>query len=88
MKATKLIIAAGIALAASAAFAETGVGTLQIDNVTNAYGRAGVPNVKISGKVHSAASDVTTTGRSAGAIINRTTVGTDADANANDLGRS
>lgn len=88
MKASKLIIAASIALAASAAFAETGVGTLDMNNVVNVYGRAGVPNVKITGKVHSATSDVTTTGRSVGAIINKTTVGTDADANVNDLGRS
>ena len=35
MNATRLIIAAGLAIATSGAFAETGVGTYQIDNVAN-----------------------------------------------------
>jgi hypothetical protein len=47
MNATKLILTAGFALATTGAFAETGVGTYQIDNVANVYGRAGVPNVRV-----------------------------------------
>ena len=46
MNATKLIIAAGFAIATAGALAETGVGTYQIDDVANVYGRAGGPNVK------------------------------------------
>jgi hypothetical protein len=63
MKATKLIIAAGLALATSAAFAETGVKTYQIDNVTNVYGRAGVAAVQIKGNVQAGDVEVTTAGR-------------------------
>lgn len=63
MKATKLIIAAGLALATSAAFAETGVKTYQIDNVTNVYGRAGVAAVQIKGNVQAGDAQVATAGR-------------------------
>lgn len=63
MKATKLIIAAALALATSAAFAETGVKTYQIDNVTNVYGRAGVAAVQIKGSVKAGEAEVTTAGR-------------------------
>jgi hypothetical protein len=63
MNATKLIIAAGFAVATTGAFAETGVGTYQIDNVANVYGRAGVPNVKIVGTVATQPGDVTVSGR-------------------------
>ena len=51
MNATKLIIAAGFAIATTGAFAETGVGTNDVNNVANVYGRAGVPNVQLSGTV-------------------------------------
>lgn len=64
MKSAKLIVAAGVVLASSAAFAETGVGTYRIDNVTNVYGRAGVPTVQIRGNVQSGAADVAIAGRS------------------------
>ena len=63
MNATKLIIAAGFAIATTGAFAETGVGTYQIDNVANVYGRAGVPNVKIVGTVATQAGNVADSGR-------------------------
>ncbi|HEX7810650.1 MAG TPA: hypothetical protein VF460_01980 [Burkholderiales bacterium] len=49
MNATKLIIAAGFAIATTGAFAETGVRSASIDNVSNVYGRAGVAAVKIQG---------------------------------------
>ena len=62
MNITKLILAAGFAAVSTGAFAETGVGTLQIDNVANVYGRAGVPNVKISGTVASQPTDVAVPG--------------------------
>jgi hypothetical protein len=65
MKTAKLIVAAGVVLVSSAAFAETGVGTYQIDNVTNVYGRTGVPTVQIRGNVQSGAADVAIAGRSA-----------------------
>ena len=63
MNTTKLIIAAGFAIAATGAFAETGVGTYQIDNVSNVYGRAAAPNVKIVGTVATQPGDVTDSGR-------------------------
>ena len=63
MKATKLIIAAGFAIGTTGAFAETGVGTYQIDNVANIYGRAGVPNVKIIGVVETQTGNVADSGR-------------------------
>jgi ABC-type glucose/galactose transport system permease subunit len=59
----KLAILSAIALSAAPAFAETGVGTLQIDNVTNVYGRAGVPAVKVTGSVVTRSTDVNVAGR-------------------------
>lgn len=49
MNATKLIIAAGFAIATTGAFAETGVTTYQAEHVANVYGRASGPNVQIVG---------------------------------------
>ncbi len=63
MNATKFIVAAGFAIATTSAFAETGVGTYQIDNVANVYGRAGVPNVRIVGAVATQPGDVADAGR-------------------------
>jgi hypothetical protein len=63
MNATKLIIAAGFAIATTGAFAETGVRTYQIDSVANVYGRAGVPNVAISGAVTTQSGNVADSGR-------------------------
>ena len=63
MNASKIIIAAGFAIAAMGAFAETGVGTYQIDNVADVYGRAGVPNVKIIGAVATQSGNIADSGR-------------------------
>jgi hypothetical protein len=63
MNKTRIILAAGLALATSAAFGETGVATYQIDNVATVYGRATVPNVRIAGNVATQPGDVTTSGR-------------------------
>lgn len=63
MNVTKLIVAAGFAIATTGAFAETGVGTVQIDNVANVYGRAGVPNVKIYGTLAAQPANVAEAGR-------------------------
>ena len=63
MKTTKLIMAAGFAIATTGAFAETGVGTYQIENVANVYGRAGVPSVKIVGAVATQPGNVVDSGR-------------------------
>jgi hypothetical protein len=63
MNVTKMIIAAGFALATTGVFAETGVSTYQIDNVANVYGRAGVANVKIAGAVSSQPGNVADAGR-------------------------
>ncbi|MEO8157596.1 MAG: hypothetical protein ABI648_07340 [Betaproteobacteria bacterium] len=49
MNASKLLIAAGFAIASTGAFAETGVTTYQIDHVANVYGRASAPNVQLVG---------------------------------------
>ncbi|HEX7955084.1 MAG TPA: hypothetical protein VF523_18640 [Burkholderiales bacterium] len=49
MNTTKLLVAAGFALATTSAFAETGVTTYQIDQVANVYGRASAPNVQLVG---------------------------------------
>ena len=63
MTITKLIIAAGFAVATTGAFAETGVKTLDTGNVSNVYGRAGVAAVKIQGAVASQSSTVADSGR-------------------------
>ena len=59
----KLAILSALAVSAAPVFAETGVGTHQIDNVTNVYGRAGVPAVKVTGVVVTRSSDVNVAGR-------------------------
>ena len=63
MNVTKLIVAAGFAIVTTGALAETGVGTVQIDNVANVYGRAGVTNVKVYGTVASQPANVADAGR-------------------------
>lgn len=85
MKAINLILAAGLALATTGVFAETGVKTYQIDNVTNVYGRSGVAAVQIKGDVMTAGADVLNSGRD----IVRTAKSTAITANtANTAGRS
>jgi len=51
MKALNLFVAAGLAVAATGAFAETGAKLTNIDHVSHVYGRASVPNVQIAGPV-------------------------------------
>jgi hypothetical protein len=63
MNASKIMIAVGFAVATTSAFAETGVGTYQVDNVANVYGRAGAPNVKITGAIASQPGTVADSGR-------------------------
>ena len=64
MNATKIIVAAGFAIATTGAFAETGVKAANIDNVANVYGRASVAHVKIQGApVSSQRSNVAESGR-------------------------
>jgi hypothetical protein len=63
MKATKLFIAAGFVLASSTAVAEVGVGTLQIESVTNVYGRAALPTVAVKSPVKTGGAEVATSGR-------------------------
>jgi hypothetical protein len=57
------VVLLGAALFVAPAFAETGVGTIQIDNVASVYGRAGVPAVRISGSVITRSADVNAAGR-------------------------
>ena len=63
MNVTKLIIAAGFAVATTGAFAETGVGIGQIDNVANVYGRSGVANVKVYSTLATQPANVIEAGR-------------------------
>jgi hypothetical protein len=86
MNATKLIIAAGFAIASTGAFAETGVSTYQIDNVANVYGRASVPNVKIIGAVAAQSGNVADSGRDT--TQGDTKVAVTADKEAAEFGRS
>ena len=87
MKASKLFVAAGLALATAGAFAETGVKTYQIDNVANVYGRQSGPNVRIAGDLQSAPGDVAHAGRAIAQPEGKTLVTTgNADVNVN--GRS
>lgn len=63
MTITKILIAAGFAVATTGAFAETGVKTVDVGSVTNVYGRAGVAAVKIQDSVASTSSTVADSGR-------------------------
>ena len=51
MKTLNLFIAAGLAVATTGAFAETGVRLSNFDNVSTVYGRASVANVQVAGPV-------------------------------------
>lgn len=50
MKASQLIIAAGLAIATSGAFAETIVTTYQGEHVANVQGRASAASVRVTGQ--------------------------------------
>jgi hypothetical protein len=63
MKCSKLIVAAGFAVTATGAFAETGVNTADLGYVANVYGRASIPAVKIAGPLVIRPADVNVAGR-------------------------
>lgn len=65
MKLSKLFVAAGFAVAATGAFAETGVNTADLGYVANVYGRASIPAVKIAGPLVVRPADVNVAGREA-----------------------
>lgn len=65
MKLSKLVVAAGFAVVATGAFAETGVNTADIGYVANVYGRASAPVVKIAGPLVVRPADVNVAGREA-----------------------
>ena len=63
MNVTKILVAAGFAIATTGAFAETGVKTTDFGHVSNVYGRASVATVKIQGDVVSTNATVADSGR-------------------------
>lgn len=65
MKFSKLLVAAGFAVAATGAFAETGVNTADLGYVANVYGRASTPAVEIAGPLLVVPADVNVAGRDA-----------------------
>lgn len=65
MKFSKLLVSAGFALAATGAFAETGVNTADLGYVANIYGRASSPAVEIAGPLVIRPADVNVAGREA-----------------------
>jgi hypothetical protein len=87
MKATRLILAAGLAIVTSTAFAETGVKTYRLDHVSNIYGRTGVAAVQIRGAVQSGNTDVANAGRNVPNIAGQGTVNLNT-ADVNTFGRS
>ncbi len=63
MSIAKLLVAAGLTVAATGAFAETGVNAADLGYVANIYGRASEPAVKTSGPVIIRLADVNVAGR-------------------------
>jgi hypothetical protein len=63
MNISKLIVAAGIAVATTGAFAETGVKTGELGSVANVYGRASVATVQVKGDVLTQPANVAEAGR-------------------------
>ncbi len=63
MKLTRLIIAVGVGIASTGAFAETGVNVGDIGYVGKVYGRAATANVAIAGPLTTRPGDVTVAGR-------------------------
>ncbi len=60
---SKIAAVAALAVVAAPAFAETGVGTIQIDNVSGVYGRADIAMTRVSGVVVTRGTDVNVSGR-------------------------
>ncbi len=65
MKFSNMLIIAGLAVAATGAFAETGVNTADSGYVANVYGRASIPNVEVADPVVVRPADVNVAGREA-----------------------
>lgn len=65
MKCSKLLVIAGFVVAATTAFAETGVNTADLGYVANVYGRASTPAVEIAGPLVIRPGDVNVAGREA-----------------------
>jgi len=67
MKCSKLLVIAGFVVAATTAFAETGVNTADLGYVANVYGRASTPAVEreIAGPLVIRPADVNVAGREA-----------------------
>ena len=63
MKLSRLIVAAGFAVAATGAFAETGVNIADPGYVANVYGRASISAVMIAGPLIVRPADVNVAGR-------------------------
>jgi hypothetical protein len=65
MKCSRLLVLAGFVVAATTAFAETGVNTADLGYVANVYGRASSPAVEIAGPLVNRPADVNVAGREA-----------------------
>lgn len=65
MNISKLIVAAGFAVATTGAFAETGVKIGELGSVANVYGRASIATVQIKGDVLAQPANVAEAGREA-----------------------
>jgi hypothetical protein len=65
MKFSKLLVIAGFAVAATGAYAETGVNTADVGYVANVYGRTSIPTVEIAGPLVIRPADVNVAGREA-----------------------
>ena len=65
MKCSRLLVIAGFVVAATTAFAETGVNTADLGYVANVYGRASSPAVEIAGPLMIRPADVNVAGREA-----------------------
>lgn len=65
MKFSKLLVSAGFAIAATGAFAETGVNAADLGYVGNVYGRASIPAAAVAGSLTIRPADVNLAGRDA-----------------------
>lgn len=63
MKAARLLVALGVSIASTGAFAEIGVNIGDVGYVAAVYGRTGVVNVKIAGPLITRPGDVAVAGR-------------------------
>lgn len=87
MNVTKILVAAGFAIATTGAFAETGVKINDIGHVSNVYGRASVATVKVQGDLVNTNAAVAESGREV--VKGDTQIAVEAGArDVNSLGRS